>query len=75
MPTARPSAFLVTIGVVLAAAGVSIGGVTGVLKNSAKNVLVRVRQDTYIEFVTEAVTVRPPGMTRREMRKAMARRN
>lgn len=69
------SGLVKTIGAVLAAAGVSIGGVTGALKNSAKNVLTRVRQDTYTELVTEAVTVRPPGMTRREMRKAMAHRN
>jgi hypothetical protein len=63
-----------TIGVVLAAAGVSIGGVTGALKNSAQSILVRLRQDTYTELVTEGITVQPPAMTKREMRTAMARR-
>jgi hypothetical protein len=63
-----------TIGVVLAAAGVSLGGVTGALKNSAQSVLKRLRQDTYTELITEAITVQPPAMTTRDMRKAMARR-
>lgn len=45
-----------TIGVVLAAAGMSIGGVTGALKNSAQSMLVRLRQDTYTDLATEGIT-------------------
>ena len=59
---------------VLAAAGVSIGGVTGALKNSAQSMLVRLRQDTYTDLITEGITVQPPAMTKRDMRTVMARR-
>lgn len=68
------SDLLKTLGAVLGVLGVSIGAITGALKNSAQSLLARLRQDTYTELVTEGITSQPPGMTRPEMRRAMARR-
>lgn len=63
-----------TLGALLGAAGLSIGGVTGALKNSAQSLLVRLRQDTYTELVTEGVIVEPPLMSKTVMRRAVAQR-
>lgn len=63
-----------TVGVILATTGLSIGGITGALKNSAQGLLVRLRQDTYTELVTEGVVVQPPEMSKGIMRKAVAKR-
>jgi hypothetical protein len=63
-----------TLGVILAASGLSIGGISGALKNSAQGLLVRLRQDTYTELVTEGVVVQPPAMSKAAMRKAVAQR-
>jgi len=63
-----------TLGVTLGTAGLSIGGVTGALKNSAQSLLVRLRQDTYTELITEGVIVQPPAMSRAAMRQAVAGR-
>jgi hypothetical protein len=68
------SGLLKTLGVILAATGLSIGGITGALKNSAQGLLVRLRQDTYTELVTEGVIVQPPSMSKATMRKAVAQR-
>jgi len=63
-----------TLGAILAAAGLSIGGITGALKNSAQGLLKRLRQDTYTELVTEGVVVQPPAMSKAAMRRAVAQR-
>lgn len=63
-----------TLGATIGAAGLSLGGVTGALKNSAQSLLVRLRQDTYTELVTEGVIVKPPAMSRATMRRAVAQR-
>jgi hypothetical protein len=68
------SGLVKTLGVILAATGLSIGGITGALKNSAQGLLVRLRQDTYTELVTEGVVVQPPEMNKATMRKAVAQR-
>jgi hypothetical protein len=63
-----------TLGAVLGVLGVSLGAITGALKNSAQSLLARLRQDTYTELVAEGITSRPPDMTNPELREAMARR-
>jgi hypothetical protein len=68
------SGLVKTLGVILAATGLSIGGITGALKNSAQGLLIRLRQDTYTELVTEGVVVQPPAMSEATMRKAVAQR-
>lgn len=64
-----------TVDGVLAGVGISIGGITGALKNSAQSLLVRLRQDTYTELITEGVTAAPPELSRTAARKAIARRS
>lgn len=68
------SGLVKTLGAILAATGLSIGGVTGVLKNSTQSLLVRLRQDTYTELLIEGVAVQPPTMSRATMRGAVAKR-
>jgi len=63
-----------TLSAILAAAGLSLGGITGVLKNSAQALLTRLKQDTYTELVTRSVTIAPPSMSKPEIRKAMGQR-
>jgi len=63
-----------TLTAILAATGLSLGGITGVLKNSAQALLTRLKQDTYTELVTRSVTIAPPSMSKPEIRKAMGQR-
>jgi hypothetical protein len=63
-----------TLSALLATAGLSLGGITGVLKNSAQALLTRLKQDTYTELVTRSVTIAPPSMSKPEIRKAMSQR-
>jgi hypothetical protein len=68
------TAVVKTLLAIAAAAGLSVGGVTGALKNSAQGLLTRLRQDSYTELVTLAVTIPPPAMSGIEMRNAMGQR-
>lgn len=68
------SGLVKTLGVILAAAGLSVGGITGALKNSTQSLLVRLRQDTYTELLIEGVAVQPPTMSKATMRGAVAKR-
>lgn len=68
------SGLVKTLGAILAATGLSIGGITGALKNSTQGLLVRLRQDTYTELLIEGVAVQPPTMSKATMRSAVAKR-
>jgi hypothetical protein len=63
-----------TLSGIFAAAGLSFGGITGALKNSAQALLTRLKQDTYTELVTRSVTIAPPSMSKPDIRKAMHQR-
>jgi hypothetical protein len=56
--------------------GISVGGITGALKNSAQGLLKRLRKDAYTDLVAEAITALPPDprFSTTEARKAVSRR-
>lgn len=57
------TAVVKSISGVLAAAGISLAGVTGKLKNSTQALLTRLRQDAYTDLIAVAVTTAPPPPT------------
>jgi hypothetical protein len=63
-----------TVSGILAAAGLTVAGVTGTLKNSAQALLTRLRQDAYTDLVAIAVQTAPPPPRRSAVRKAVGGR-
>jgi hypothetical protein len=63
-----------TLSGVLAIAGLSLGGLTGTLKNSAQAMLKRLRQDSYTDLVAIAVQTAPPPPRRSDLHKALKNR-
>jgi hypothetical protein len=63
-----------TLSGILAAAGLSLAGLTGTLKNSAQAMLKRLRQDTYTDLVAIAVQTAPPPPGRSDLHKALSNR-
>jgi hypothetical protein len=59
---------------VLAAAGLSLAGLTGSLKNSAQAMLKRLRQDSYTDLVAIAVQTAPPPPNGSDLHKALGNR-
>jgi len=63
-----------TLSGVLAVAGLSLGGLTGTLKNSAQAMLKRLRQDSYTDLVAIAVQTAPPPPRKSDLDKALKNR-
>jgi hypothetical protein len=63
-----------TLSGVLAIAGLSLGGLTGTLKNSAQAMLKRLRQDSYTDLVAIAVQTAPPPPRKSDLDKALRNR-
>jgi hypothetical protein len=63
-----------TLSAILAAAGLSLGGLTGILKNSAQAMLKRLRQDTYTDLIANAVQTAPTPPNKSDLRKAISNR-
>jgi hypothetical protein len=63
-----------TVSGILAAAGLSLAGLTGTLKNSAQAMLKRLRQDSYTDLVAIAVQTAPPPPRQSDLHKALANR-
>jgi hypothetical protein len=63
-----------TVSGILAAAGLSLAGLTGTLKNSAQAMLRRLRQDTYTDLVAIAVQTAPPPPRKSDLHTALANR-
>jgi len=63
-----------TVSGILAAAGLSLAGLTGTLKNSAQAMLKRLRQDTYTDLVAIAVQTAPPPPKKSDLHKALGNR-
>ncbi len=63
-----------TVSGILAAAGLSLAGLTGTLKNSAQAMLKRLRQDTYTDLVAIAVQTAPPPPRKSDLHTALANR-
>jgi hypothetical protein len=63
-----------TVSGILAAAGLSLAGLTGTLKNSAQAMLKRLRQDSYTDLVAIAVQTAPPPPRPSDLHKALANR-
>ena len=63
-----------TLSGVLAIAGLSLGGLTGTLKNSAQAMLKRLRQDSYTDLVAIAVQTAPPPPRKSDLDKALKNR-
>jgi hypothetical protein len=63
-----------TLSGVLAVAGLSLGGLTGTLKNSAQAMLKRLRQDSYTDLVAIAVQTAPPPPRKSDLHKALKNR-
>jgi hypothetical protein len=63
-----------TLSGILAAAGLSLAGLTGTLKNSAQAMLKRLRQDTYTDLVAIAVQTAPPPPRDSDLHTALANR-
>jgi hypothetical protein len=68
------SAWQKTLSGVLAAAGLSLAGLTGSLKNSAQAMLKRLRQDSYTDLVAIAVQTAPPPPNGSDLHKALGNR-
>jgi len=63
-----------TLSGVLAIVGLSIAGLTGMLKNSAQAMLKRLRQDSFTDLVAIAVQTAPPPPRKSDVRNAVRRR-
>jgi hypothetical protein len=63
-----------TLSGVLAIAGLSLGGLTGTLKNSAQAMLKRLRQDSYTDLVAIAVQTALPPPRKSDLHKALKNR-
>jgi hypothetical protein len=63
-----------TVAGVLAAAGFSLAGLTGFLKNSAQAMLTRLRQDAYTDLVAVAVLTAPPAPKGSDIQDGIGRR-
>jgi hypothetical protein len=65
------AAWVKTLSGVLAVAGLSAAGLTGMLKNSAQAMLKRLRQDSYTDLVAIAVQTAPPPPKKSDVRRAV----
>ncbi len=63
-----------TVSGILAAAGLSLAGLTGTLKNSAQAMLKRLRQDSYTDLVAIAVQTAPPPPSKSYLHRALDNR-
>lgn len=68
------STWLKTLSGVVAGVGLSVAGISGVLKNSAQALLKRLRQDAYCDLVAFAVQTAPPPPRKSDVRRAIAER-
>ena len=68
------AAWAKTLSGVLAAVGLSLAGLTGVLKNSAQALTKRLRQDAYTDLVALAVQTAPAPPDKSALQKAISRR-
>ena len=68
------AAWVKTLSGVLAAVGLSLAGLTGVLKNSAQALTKRLRQDAYTDLVALAVQTAPAPPDKSALQKAISRR-
>lgn len=68
------TAWLKTVSGIVGVGGISLAGITAVLKNSAQAMLKRWRQDSYTDLVAVAVLTAPPAPKKSDVPTAIRRR-